>query len=297
MLKAFVFGLFFTFSLFSFAVDDSTEASVDRGKIFFKPVRFATGVAWAKVDSECLMLEQLKRSIVSSARDFELEIDFLDEGSGEESGRVVQVEIVEIDPNRWKFGSVRPYSSAKYRVAIYQDGKLLSSGERALNSAVALGACARLEKIANAFGRPIVQWVFRNIGDDGSVLSPLSLLDSDDASTLREIAMQLYNTSNFNEAYLDAAAQKIWSQRASKDRYMVDALAWLCKYIGLSERGRYRSFLESLEKDVGRGKLKKYVKSALEAIPKNGSLEAQFSIQGEAASGYEGRMENEISSM
>lgn len=281
--RAAVFILFFIFSQLSFGSEDIVDKTSTKNRVFFEPVRFLSGVAPAKVESECLILEELKRSIIKSADDFGFEIDFLDEGASSGKIKVIKVELVEVNPNAWRVGSIRPHSSAKYRVAIYEDGKVIDSDERALNSSGAMRTCDRLEKIAKAFGRPLAQWVFLNIGGDELEESSLVMLRSDNAMALREIAKKLYNNADFSEAYLDAAAEKIWTEKDTKDKLMTDALAWLCNYIGLSKNGRYRSLFESIEGDLKRGKLKKYVKSALKKLPKVSSEEKQFNIHNEAS--------------
>lgn len=263
MRHAVVFLSFLLFSSFVFSDDKAAE----KARVLFKPVTFLAGAAFAKVESECSMLEELQASIVSSASDFGLEIEFLDEKVNTANSRFVQVELVEVNGNVWRFGALRPHSNAKYRVAIFENGQLVRSEERALNSSVAIGTCARLEKISNAFGRPIMKWVFLNIGGDDVTFSSSAILESNDAMAIREVARKLYNDADFSESLLDAAAQKIWSEKNTKDKLMTDALAWLCKYIGASKNPRYRSFFESLEASLKRGKLKKYAKSALKNLP------------------------------
>ncbi|BCD99742.1 hypothetical protein [Marinagarivorans cellulosilyticus] len=258
-----VFLCFLLFSSFGF----SGEEAAENARVLFKPPSFLAGAAFAKVESECSMLEELQASLVSSANDFGLEIEFLGEKANTTTGRFVQVDLVEVNGNVWRFGALRPHSNAKYRVSIFDNGQLVRSDERALNSSVAIGTCARLEKISKAFGRPIMKWVFLNIRGDDVAFSSSAILESNDAMAIREVARKLYNNADFNESLLDAAAQKIWSEKNTKDKLMTDALAWLCKYIGASKNPRYRSFLESLEASLKRGKLKKYAKSALKNLP------------------------------
>ena len=108
------------------------------------------------------------------------------------------------------------------------------------------------------------------------------MLRSYDAMALREIAKKLYQSAEFNEEYLDAAAEKIWAEKDTQDKLMTDALAWLCNYIGRSKNPRYRSYLKSLDGSLKRGKLKKYIRSALKKLPKKGAEEQQFTVPAEA---------------
>lgn len=83
------------------------------------------------------------------------------------------------------------------------------------------------------------------------------------------IAKQLYRNKDYSQKLLDTAGNKIWLEKNNGDAKMVDAIAWLCKYIGASKNPRYYSFTETLIASTENKKLIKYAKRALSSLPEN----------------------------
>lgn len=77
---------------------------------------------------------------------------------------------------------------------------------------------------------------------------------------------------------MDAAGNKIWLEKDNGDSRMVDAVAWLCKYIGASADSRYYSFLETLLNSTDNKKILKYAKGALSLLPSDSQTDDLFTL-------------------
>lgn len=114
------------------------------------------------------------------------------------------------------------------------------------------------------------QLAFRTIPEKAAAIPTEGLADLLEAASGQRaviIAKQLNRSKDYSIDLVDAAANKIWMEKASEDRYMVDAIAWLCKYIGASSNGRYTRFIENLVNTTENKKILKYAKSALKGLP------------------------------
>ncbi|GAA5214795.1 hypothetical protein ACFSJ3_05715 [Corallincola platygyrae] len=117
------------------------------------PVSFSDEVASGKFKAECSMLQVLNDSIIENSANVTL--------SSDASGYALEVSFVEVVPHRWVFGSVRPSSSATFIASVTKDGQTIDTTKKTIGSAVAFGACDRLEKIALASGRYVAKWIVR----------------------------------------------------------------------------------------------------------------------------------------
>ncbi|MGH1441341.1 MAG: hypothetical protein ACRBBR_14590 [Cellvibrionaceae bacterium] len=90
------------------------------------------------------------------------------------------------------------------------------------------------------------------------------------------IAKQLYRNKDYSQKLLDTAGNKIWLEKDNNNAKMVDAVAWLCKYIGASKNARYYSFIESLITSTENRKIIKYAKSALSMLPDTLQIDQQY---------------------
>ncbi|MCI2285154.1 hypothetical protein L3081_19390 [Colwellia sp. MSW7] len=79
-----------------------------------------------------------------------------------------------------------------------------------------------------------------------SASSVYSLINPATGRTIRELAKEYYGLNITDIEILDVFADKIWKERNSKDRYMSDGIAWLCKILGQSQNYRYKMLLETL---------------------------------------------------
>ncbi len=73
------------------------------------------------------------------------------------------------------------------------------------------------------------------------------------AAAQEAIAMRLSDTE-----VLDQVSQYIWQERATTDRHISDAIAWLCKVLAASGNGRYQQFLQTLGDNGANKKIAKY---------------------------------------
>lgn len=92
-------------------------------------------------------------------------------------------------------------------------------------------------------------------------------IDSIDSSELRLLAKDYYLTDVPDTEYLDVIAEKIWSERNTKDSNMEDAMAYFCLILGKSGNARYSSFLSMAVSDFKSSKIQKHAKKSLLLLP------------------------------
>lgn len=85
--------------------------------------------------------------------------------------------------------------------------------------------------------------------------------------TYQAAAKAVYAAIPKSEEVLDAVASSMWSQRNSKDAFMVDGAAYLTKTLANSDNGRYRRVLAELEDKAKHKKLRKYARKTGEKLP------------------------------
>ncbi len=95
------------------------------------------------------------------------------------------------------------------------------------------------------------------IDDSQSSLGELIRADGIES---QKIAKTLVRGKQYSINDLDTAAQKVWIEKNSTDPYMVDAVAYLCRYIGNSKNPRYHSVLKQVVSESSTRKIRKYAK-------------------------------------
>ncbi|MGH1441522.1 MAG: hypothetical protein ACRBBR_15510 [Cellvibrionaceae bacterium] len=105
---------------------------------------------------------------------------------------------------------------------------------------------------------------------------PSTLMPADGQQTL-ELAKVLIHKKNYRQDYLDLAAEKLWRERKTSDREMINGIAHLARYIGESDNGRYANILQETLNDTNEKKLKKHVKRALKRAQENIEDTQQYS--------------------
>lgn len=92
-------------------------------------------------------------------------------------------------------------------------------------------------------------------------------LDQEKSSEgLRTIAMHIFEEPVRSTNALDHIADRISKERTTLDPVKVDALAWLCKSLGKSRNGRYKTFLEEISTTAAHKKLRNYAQDASENL-------------------------------
>lgn len=82
----------------------------------------------------------------------------------------------------------------------------------------------------------------------------------------REKAKVAYQANITSIELLDAAAQRVWTDKESKDKFAIDGMAWLLKCIMQSKNTRYKNFLTSLDAKGVHSKIRKYAKMANKSL-------------------------------
>lgn len=132
--------------------------------IYLMPVIFSDPSNLDKVKNQCSMLDMLKKSIINSASDYQLNFKNLENETRINSDTPqVKVEFTKVIPHRWTFMAIRPSSTSSFRISIYQNGELSKEITKSIASGVAFGACDRLEKISTSTGRYVNKWVSKQI--------------------------------------------------------------------------------------------------------------------------------------
>lgn len=63
------------------------------------------------------------------------------------------------------------------------------------------------------------------------------------------IGKKFFNIGVYDINYLDALATKVWENKFTEDRRMLDGIAWYCRIISNSGTSRYQDFLSSIDND------------------------------------------------
>jgi len=87
--------------------------------------------------------------------------------------------------------------------------------------------------------------------------------------SVRNAAEEIYNTHTTDEEVLDVAAQTLlegYQQNTSSDTQN-DAMAWVCRALGGSGDGRYKSVGDQVAKGSGNRKLQKHCTKAASELP------------------------------
>lgn len=105
-----------------------------------------------------------------------------------------------------------------------------------------------------------------DLSEDESRL--ISMVRSKDALSMRSAAKTVCRRHFEGDEVTDAISQEllIACTETGGDRYLVDALSWMCKALGLSGKEKYRATLERVA-DIGTSdKLKKYARKSLRML-------------------------------
>ncbi|QYJ88401.1 hypothetical protein [Shewanella halotolerans] len=135
------------------------SSNINRPTLFLATPEFAGNLDVDKVANECFMLQTLSDSIRASAETYQANI-LVDKSRNSEmpDEYMLRVTYIDVTPHRWVLFSLRPSSTATLKVDIVRNGEVVRSTQKAIGSGVALGACDRLEKIAEAGGRFVAKW-------------------------------------------------------------------------------------------------------------------------------------------
>lgn len=95
----------------------------------------------------------------------------------------------------------------------------------------------------------------------------VSRLISNDAPQIKAAAREAMQLPLSDEQSLDLVAQYLWNNRNTNDKYMADSMAWLCKVLGHSNNGRYKTFLEMLAASDAHEKIAHYAEGSAEKLP------------------------------
>lgn len=83
------------------------------------------------------------------------------------------------------------------------------------------------------------------------------------------IGKKFFNIGVYDTNNLDALAAKIWENKFTEDRHMLDGIAWYCRIISNSETSRYQGFLALIDNDKNiPSKLRRHCDNARESIDK-----------------------------
>jgi hypothetical protein len=88
-----------------------------------------------------------------------------------------------------------------------------------------------------------------------------------EAASMRRAAKSIYHTGLTERAVLDVLAEKLLENYNYKGRIGVDAVVWACKALGRSGDLRYKNVLETVMKNAGYRKIRKYAKKSIRMMP------------------------------
>lgn len=131
------------------------------GALKLSETSFAASLPKGKYQEQCKMLTTLEASILASAQKLGVPIHV--DSAVATKDHEIRVSYVAIESHKWRFMAIRPSSSATIEVEIIQEGQVLRAVTKTISSAVAFGACDRLEKIATANGRFVAKWVAQQL--------------------------------------------------------------------------------------------------------------------------------------
>lgn len=102
---------------------------------------------------------------------------------------------------------------------------------------------------------------------DPEVARVQRVLASSDFHAIKSLGMELIRREERDRDVLDIVADHVAWAQSTEDDYMADALAWLCKALGQSGDGRYKSFLEQVAEQAAAGRLRGHAEDAAEQLP------------------------------
>jgi hypothetical protein len=121
--------------------------------------KFSGKLEIEKVAYECSMLQSITDSILVSAKAFSLNIEYQESADPLANDKdTLVVELENVNPNKWGVMQVRPHSEATIKATVFHKGVPVDVFSRKIGSAVSIGACDRLEKIATTGGREVAKW-------------------------------------------------------------------------------------------------------------------------------------------
>jgi hypothetical protein len=120
-------------------------------------------------------------------------------------------------------------------------------------------------------GKLIVEQVHRSIEFSPEMAASangdlITLILSGTPMEYRETAKTIYTEKRFSNDVLDAAAKRIWADKASGDKFSIDGVAWLLKCIGASGNSRYKTLLTNLDNENTHSKIRRHALSAKKAL-------------------------------
>jgi hypothetical protein len=83
---------------------------------------------------------------------------------------------------------------------------------------------------------------------------------------VRRVADHLLEKDQVENDVLDAVIARISASRDTRDGYLADGLAWLCKVILKSGQVKYKETMADLSQAAGHGTLRKYARQAAEGL-------------------------------
>jgi len=103
---------------------------------------------------------------------------------------------------------------------------------------------------------------------DASGKRYIDLMVNGGPTSIRTAAEEIFNTGLKDTEVLDVAAETLYQgyQKNTSSETQMDAMAWVCKALGNSGDGRYKSLVEEAAKS-GNRKLKKHCDRAADGLP------------------------------
>jgi len=95
-------------------------------------------------------------------------------------------------------------------------------------------------------------------------------IQTDNAQYLRSLARRMYDTNEKDDEVLSFVVARLRQDIATKDKNLVDALAWFCKVLGQAADPKYLPVLKEIAAKAGSSKLRRHAKKAVKMIPKQG---------------------------
>lgn len=141
----------------------NTATKGESHKYVMMPATFGehSGVTEA-VKAECHMEPRLNSSISSATSKYGVALDVV--STKEELNKatdIIDVKFSNVVSHEWSFLGFRPTSTAAVSIDVINNGKVVKSVTKNIRSRVAIGACGRLNKIADSAGVFVAKWVSR----------------------------------------------------------------------------------------------------------------------------------------
>jgi hypothetical protein len=126
-------------------------------------------------------------------------------------------------------------------------------------------------RFGHADGKLLVEQVHKSIefspemaaSENGDLIT---LILSGTPMEYRETAKTIYIEKRFSNDVLDAAAKRIWADKALDDKFSIDGVAWLLKCIGASGNSRYKTLLTNLDNKSTHSKIRRYALNAKKVL-------------------------------